>query len=239
MSIAQAFKRSRDRNPAKAAIAFGDQSWTYSELDRLTDNIARNLLWAGAEPGDRVALHMLNSADLALGILGCLKAGCALVPVNTRLKGREIDYILRHSGSAAYLGQPDLYDDIAASCPAIAALDRRYLTGKARGSFFSSFGDLLRSPSQSVSLPKVTPDRTAAIIYTSGTSAHPKGVVHSHETLIETARAMRQMHLDEDQVALIMSSMAHQVGFGMAFTSALVNGASIVITRPFEFSNSL
>lgn len=157
MSIAQAFKRSRDRNPAKAAIAFGDHSWTYSEFDHLTDNIARNLLWAGAEPGDRVALHMMNSADLALGCLGCLKAGgCVLVPVNTRLTGREIDYLLRHSGSAYYLGQSDLYDEVAGSCPAIAALERRYLSGRPGSAFLGSFDDLLRSPAHSVSLPKIT-----------------------------------------------------------------------------------
>ena len=110
-----------------------------------------------------------------IGLLGCLKAGCVLVPVNTRLKGREIDYILRHSGSACYLGQPDLYEEVAGSCSAIAALDRQYLSSKAGGSALPSFDDLLRSPAHSVSLPEIPPDHAAAIIYTSGTTAYPKG----------------------------------------------------------------
>ena len=133
------------------------------------------------------------------------------------------------------LGVPD---EVAGSCPAIAALDRRYLSGGTRGNFFGCFDDLLRYPSCTVSLPEITPDRVAAIMYTSGTTAHPKGVVHSHETLIQTAQVLRQMQLDERQVVLVMSSMAHLMGL-MLLTSGLLNGATTVITRPFDFSSSL
>src|SRR5262245_20044415 len=103
MSIVQLFKDSCERNSAKAAIAWRDQSLTFSEFDRLTDNIAQNLLGSGAAPGDRVALHLSNGPEMALGVFGCLKAGCVLVPINTRLKGREIDYVLRHSEAVAYI----------------------------------------------------------------------------------------------------------------------------------------
>lgn len=91
MPLTQALKNRRIQNPAKAAIAFGEQSCNYRDFDGLTDNIAANLLAAGAEPGDRVALHLLNGPELALSYIGCLKAGCVVVPVNTRLKGYEID----------------------------------------------------------------------------------------------------------------------------------------------------
>ena len=65
MPLITTFRHSSIRNPAKVAVAFGEESWTYSEFDRLTDNIARNVVAAGAEPGDRVALHLLNSPELA------------------------------------------------------------------------------------------------------------------------------------------------------------------------------
>jgi long-chain acyl-CoA synthetase len=76
-------------------------------------------------------------------------------------------------------------------------------------------------------------------MYTSGTTAHPKGVVHTHGTLLETARASHDMQLHEDQVVILMSSMAHLIGFGLCFLSALVNGATTVITRPFDFEGAL
>ena len=246
MSLIAALRRSSVRNPAKVAVAFGEESWTYSEFDRLTDHIARNVMAAGVEKGDRVALHLLNGPELALSYIGCLKAGCTLVPINTRLKGWEIDYVLRQSGSVFYIGQPDLYAaSREASCPALVVnWMRRYLTGdgcgrgaKAAGSLFTC--DLVGTPARAASLPEIAPDQAAAIMYTSGTTAHPKGVVHSHETVAQTAGAMRQMRLDEDQVVLIMSSMAHGIGFAMLFMPALLNGATAVITRPFEFANSL
>src|ERR1700761_3783878 len=121
MSLNAGLNRSRTRNPEKLAIVYGERSWTYAEFDELTTNIASNLLAAGLEPGDRVAFHLMNGPELALGYYGCLKAGGIAVPINTRLKGPEIDYILRHSGSACYVGQPDLYTEVARSCPAIAA----------------------------------------------------------------------------------------------------------------------
>jgi len=238
MSLMAAFKNSVLRNPTKIAIAFGEQSWTYAEFDRLTDNIARNILTAGVEPGDRVALHLQNGPDLAMGCIGCLKAGCILVPINTRLKGREIDYILRQSGSAFYVGQPDLYAGINETCPALSALHGRYFTEDTSGGM-DSFVGLLRTPSHTEPLPVIESDQVAAIMYTSGTTARPKGVVHSHESLAQTARMMRHMHFDEDQVGLMMSSMTHMVAFGMLFLSALQSGATTVITRPFEFQSSL
>jgi len=239
MSLTAGLNRSRTRNPEKLAIVFGEQSWTYAEFDELTNNVASNLLAAGLEPGDRVAFHLMNGPELALGYYGCLKAGGIAVPINTRLKGPEIDYILRHSGSACYVGQPDLYTEVARSCPAIAAIEFRYLTGGPQGNQASSFDDLLHNPAGSVPLPEIAPDQVAAILYTSGTTARPKGVVHSHESLAQTAHAMHDMRLDQDQVAVVMSSMTHLVGFGMVYLSGLLNGATVVITQPFDFRSVL
>jgi long-chain acyl-CoA synthetase len=239
MSLTAALNGSRTQNPEKAAIVCCDQSWTYAEFDELTGHIARNLLAAGLESGDRIAFHLLNGPELALGYFGCLKAGCIAVPINTRLKGPEIDYILRHSGSAFYVGQPDLYAEAASSCPAFASLELRYLTGDSSGTRTRAFDDLLRPRSGATPLPEIAPEQVAFIAYTSGTTARPKGVVHSHKSLAELANTMRHMQLDQDQVVVVISSMAHMVGFGMVFLSGLLNGATVVITRPFDFESAL
>jgi long-chain acyl-CoA synthetase len=239
MSLTAALNHSQTRNPQKAAIVFGDQSWTYAEFGELTDHIASNLLAAGLEPGDRIAFHLLNGPELALGYFGCLKAGCIAVPINTRLKGPEIDYILRHSGSACYVGQPDLYAEVAGSCPAFASLELCCLTDGSSGTRTGAFENLLRPKPGAASLPEIAPEQLAIIAYTSGTTARPKGVAHSHNSLAELANTMRHMRLDQDQVAVVTSSMAHLVGFCMVFLSGLLNGATVVITRPFDFESVL
>ncbi|HEY1214557.1 MAG TPA: long-chain fatty acid--CoA ligase, partial [Bryobacteraceae bacterium] len=238
MSLTSAFQASAGRNPGKTAVAFGANAWSFSEFHRASRNLAVNLLAAGAEPGDRVALHLLNGLELVLAVAGCLKAGFIVVPLNTRLKGREIDYILRHSGSAFYIGEPQLCEEIAHSCPALEALSGHYLTGPISESA-RSFDDLLRTPARDASLPCIPAEEIAAIMYTSGTTAHPKGVVHTHGTLFETARTVQEMDLNEDQVLIVMSSMAHMVGLAMSFLSALAIGATTVITRPFDFEGAL
>ena len=239
MTIPAALNRSRTRSPEKLAIVCGEQSWTYAELDVLTDKVALNLLIAGVQRGDRVAFHLVNGPELAIGSLACLKAGAIAVPINLRLKGPEIDYILRHSGSMCYIGQPDFHASLIGSCPAIGSLELRYLTGEPKDDRANSFADLLAETNASLPGPEISTDQVAAILYTSGTTARPKGVMHTHQTLIETAKVMRQAGLDGDQVAVVMTPMTHMIGFGMVFLSGLLNGATVVISRPFDFEGTL
>jgi long-chain acyl-CoA synthetase len=227
------------QSPEKVAIAFGDQSWTYAEFDDITDSVARNLLAAGLEPGDRIAIHLLNGPEFAFASVGCLKAGCTAVPINTRLKGREIDYILRHSGSACYVGQPELYSELSAACPAFQAMELQYVTGGPLDGRTRNFDDLRRPVVRPVSLPEIAPDQLAAILYTSGTTARPKGVMHSHYSLIQAVQGKRYRITDQNQVLLLLLPMAHMAGFVGCLLSPLVNGATLVITRPLDFSAAL
>lgn len=196
----------------------------------MTDNVAGQLLAAGVRPGDRIGLHLPNSPELALSYLGCFKVGAIAVPINTRLKGREIDYILRHSAAVGYIGQPDLYREVAGLRNEWTDLRIWYLSGDGQpGEGVRRFEDLLHPSPSPVSLPTPLPEQTAVLIYTSGTTAHPKGVTHSHETLTQLARTMVGLGLDENQVTVVTSSMAHILGFAMVFLAGLLNGATVVL----------
>jgi long-chain acyl-CoA synthetase len=238
--LTRALRQTTARHPDKVAFTYKEQSWTYAEIGLLTDQFARNLLAAGIVPGDRVALHLENRPELAFAFLACLKAGFIAVPINPRLKGPEIDYILRHSGAAFYAGQPDLYATLKAASPAIHTIELRLLTDGPAADGTVPFDEVFRQTTNgSVALPDVPAERVAVILYTSGSTARPKGVTHSHESLTRMAECMREMHLDDEQVVLIMSSMAHLVGLGMLFLSSMLNGATTVITRQMEFAANL
>jgi long-chain acyl-CoA synthetase len=235
MPLVTGLRDTRHRSPDKLAVICGDQSWTYAEFDRLTDFVAGRLLCAGIRPGERIAFHLLNVSELALGYVGCLKAGAIAVPVNTRLKAREIEYVLRHSGAACYIGQPDLYSEVVGLQKQLSELRRLYLIGN--GSSVDGvrpFEELLQPLPEPVSLPAFAAGQAAAILYTSGTTAHPKGVTHSHETLAQTARSMRGLQVDENQVVIVITLMAHIVAFGMLFLGSLLNGATVVLLPRIE-----
>jgi len=235
VSLADLFRQSRIRTPDKIAVACGERSWTYAEMDGITDDVASHLLEAGLECGDRVALHFANSAELAFSYLGCFKAGCTAVPVNTRLKYPEIDYILRHSGAACYMGQPDLFAEAAKSNKLAPGLDRCFVTGTLPDSaYVRPFRSLLRPAGGRRDAPAISPDQVAAILYTSGTTARPKGAAHSHNTLAETALIMQNALLRQDDVVVVMSSMAHMVGFAMVFLPALLCGATVAISPALD-----
>ncbi len=183
MTLARFLRDGHTHHPEKTALIFAEQAWTYAEVDTLTDRLATNLLAQGLEPGDRVALHMSNCPELVFGYYGCFKAGAIAVPINARMGPSEIEYFLQHSEARFYIGQPDLYQQVLSIRPHLPQLHRCYVTGESQPPDTGSFQDLLAAPSTKVELPVVEPGQVAAVFYTSGTTARPKGVTHTHERL--------------------------------------------------------
>ncbi len=85
MTLARFLRDGHAHHPEKTALIFAEHTWTYAEVDTLTDRIATNLLAKGLEPGDRVALHLSNCPELVFSYYGCFKAGAIAVPINARM----------------------------------------------------------------------------------------------------------------------------------------------------------
>src|SRR5678816_3658713 len=99
MNLGRMLGQSAAKNPQKTAVVCGSRIVSYEALDRSTDALARWLLHAGLESGDRVAIHWSNSIEVVELYFACFKAGLIAVPVNNRLKVPEIAYILVHSNA--------------------------------------------------------------------------------------------------------------------------------------------
>ncbi|XUL93153.1 acyl-CoA synthetase [Streptomyces galilaeus] len=165
-------RRSARRTPARVAVDYGERSWTYQELDDAVSGAASVLLDQGLAPGDRVGSYGHNSDAYLIGFLACARAGLVHVPVNQNLTGDDLAYIVGQSGSALVLTDPDL----AAQLPdGVRTLPLRDADG-------SLLERLASAPPYDGPEPRT--EDLVQLLYTSGTTALPKGAMMTHRALV-------------------------------------------------------
>jgi long-chain acyl-CoA synthetase len=248
MSIVDRIRQARARHPRKKALIVEDRHWTYEQLDEITDQIGASLLRRGIRPGDRVALHFANGAEIVFGYYACFKIGAVAVPLNIRLKGPEIEYIVNHCGVRFFLGHADLFHDVQAVRANLQSVEAYLLAGD-QSAFpeTESFGELTKGPVAGMaflrmlqtapypSFPRVTGDAIAVIMYTSGTTARPKGVTHSHATLDQlSADCSTNIGLHGEQLFGCFVPLCHMSGFGLQMLAAFHLGATLLVVPRFE-----
>jgi long-chain acyl-CoA synthetase len=222
MTLGEMLQLSAAKNPQKAAIICGDRKIDYESLDRGTSLLASWLLDQGLAPGDRVAIHWTNSIETVTLYFACFKAGLIAVPVNNRLKAPEIAYILGHSKSRLCFSQPELAplaEEIRSECPDLLAIHTK----------LPALDDATASE-----LPKVTPDRVAAVLYTSGTTARPKGVMHTHVSLIGATELMACLGFSESDVPIAVTQMVHIAALACVLLPGLRCGCTVVLVPAFD-----
>jgi len=228
------------RYPDKPALILEDTALTYAELERRSNQLAHALRASGIAAGERVALLARNRLDYAVITQAVAKCGAILVPMNARFGSAEIRQILCdaeprllflesefESAAAAALasGAPQarlvrLTDgcDTAAAEPAIAAL--------------ASIDELVAGHPQTAPAAAVDPESACVIMYTSGTTGFPKGVLLSHATYFRMYLATAiETRLRHDDVYLIAVPMFHAAGLNMALHQCLFMGSTGIVHR--------
>ncbi len=213
-------------------LRFEDAAWSYAEGDALTEKIARGLALQGVRPGDRVALLLANSPELVFCYFACFKAGAVAVPLNTRFQVAELIYALNHSGAKILIGQPDLVAPLLSERDELTGLERIFVVGgDIPGT--ESFSALVReTPTQ---LSVVTDDQLAVVLYTSGTTSRPKGVMHSHATLLrQNANYLEVLGADTYAQTLISLPLCHIAALTICLLAGTEAGGTHTILPRFE-----
>ncbi|NUP16458.1 MAG: acyl-CoA synthetase [Streptomyces sp.] len=165
-------RRSARRTPARVAVDYRDRSWTYEELDQAVSRAASVLLGQGLTPGDRVGAYGHNSDAYLIAFLACARAGLVHVPVNQNLTGDDLAYIVGQSGSSLVLTDPDLADrlpDGVRTLP-LRDADDSLLARQATAPAYDG--------------PEARGEDLVQLLYTSGTTALPKGAMMTHRALV-------------------------------------------------------
>ncbi|MFI5995848.1 acyl-CoA synthetase [Streptomyces sp. NPDC051362] len=211
-------RRSARRTPARRAVDYRERSWTYAELDEAVSRAATVLLGEGLAPGDRVGAYGHNSDAYLIGFLACARAGLVHVPVNQNLTGDDLGYIVGQSGSALVLTDPDLAGRLPDGVRALPLRDADD----------SLLARLDTAPPYDGDEPRG--DTLVQLLYTSGTTALPKGAMMTHRALVhEYLSAITALDLSAGDLPVHALPLYHSAQMHVFLLPYLAIGATNTI----------
>jgi fatty-acyl-CoA synthase len=250
------------RDGAREALVFQGRRWTFADLAHDVDRVARGLLQVGIEPGEKVALWMMNRPEWIHAALAVMRIGAVLVPVNTRLRTDDAAYVLGQSDSTTLLiadrsGPIDYLGMVRALLPSLGSagpgvrdpklpeLRRVIVLGEGSGGGTTPWPALLEAGGRvsdaalRARIAAVDPDATAFIIYTSGTTGFPKGAMHGHAIVRNLAERAFAMNITVADTILMYLPLFHLFGFSEGMLMSMATGARQVLTETFDPGESL
>jgi fatty-acyl-CoA synthase len=243
----------------REALVFGDRRITFIELEHEVRRFARALLAIGVTKGSSVAVMLGNRPEFVIAAFGAGSVGAVVVPVSTFASSEERDYILRHSDACILVTQSALLkhrfvDELLESHPKLT----EGTPGQLRSAAFPFLRRIVSLESSShrtvdtwegivaradevpeeildAAMAEVHPHDPGIIIYTSGTSAYPKAVLHTNTTpVIQSWRWAQAMGLTSDDKMLSRFPYFWSGGFTMTLGAPLAAGGTVVMLEAFD-----
>lgn len=228
----------------RIALEAPEESISYAQLPERVLAITRALMASGIETGDRVSVWAPNSTSWVLVALAVHCAGGLLVPINTRMKGNEAADILERSGSRIafvvgdFLGV-DYPSMLAAHRP--ASLEQVVVIGEPTGADQISLADFIQtgvtvtSAAARERAESIRADDLSDLLFTSGTTGKPKGVMNNHTQTLQAFREyVRIIGLVEGDRYLVVNPFFHSFGYKAGWLTCLIAGATIIPQAVFD-----
>lgn len=228
MNSSQLLARNARKYPhAEAVVGMGER-YTYEEVDKLVNHFAYGLREKGIAEGDKVVLYMPNVPEFVITYFAVQRLGAVIVPINSELTLPEIEYVLEHSDSKALITHDFVFE-------AVEDLESNLLlikTGGATGNWIE-FNSMLAEVDIQIDCD-LPASSESTILYTSGTTGKPKGVLHSYQSVLAGAHMMCvELEMKPESRLFAMMPLSHSAALHLSFMAGMLVGATNVLTPRF------
>jgi fatty-acyl-CoA synthase len=251
MTLGEYFDRTVERYPERTALIFRECRITWEELKRLVDRLTSAFIDLGIRHGDMILILFPNRPEFIITLLAAAKLGAVSVPVSERLRRKEIEYILRQTEAKAVVSVSefwgfsfsDLFQDLRQMTP---TLKQVIVSGARRHAGELLFEEVVSQGSGNcheavyASQFSVEADDLLEIIFTSGTTGTPKGVMHSHNTRCRSALGTAtSIGLKPEDIWLVMVPLSHTTALVNAFYSSVIKGSCQVLLETWNVEGAM
>jgi long-chain acyl-CoA synthetase len=235
-TIGRIFDLTVMKSPNKEALydVRKDLHFTYSEWSDEVNRLANALIAEGVKKGDRVSTFMFNTEELGTAFFACAKIGAVFNPINFRLQAEEVAFILTDAAPKVVLFEKAVE-------PVIASIENRFphtafwFIDSETPEYAASYHGKVKAAESKVVEAEVNEDDLYAIMYTSGTTGRPKGVMHKHRSMVEQSlTVIGATKLGAGDVGLVTAPMFHCAELHCAFLPRIHAGGSNVILHQFH-----
>ncbi len=208
--------------------------WTYHDWDLEVNRVAHALMASGVEKGDKVSTVLFNTAEFATTLFACAKIGAIFNPVNFRLTEKEIEFILKDADPKVVLFEQATAKQIEPVAKAIPTIEF-WSIDTPDLSYASYYYDQMDGVTNAPILTAIEEDDPYAIMYTSGTTGLPKGVLHTHRDMVDQALVMTAcLRITAEDRGLTVAPIFHCAELHCAFFPRVMIGASNVLMHHFD-----